>query len=144
MTRDRNSKNRQRTLARKAHQYSRKFNANTAIIVQDQGQFYLYTSSSKFLPEIVKSLNVPVENTFDPDAFDTIQDMKKRTSRSPSPSSSLNSEQSFASTSNSSVTTGSSPRSPYAIPPTAVSPSYFPCTPYTFESQGQQPPSRVS
>ncbi|KAI0965372.1 hypothetical protein F4678DRAFT_452872 [Xylaria arbuscula] len=92
MTRARDSKNRQCTLAKKAHQYSRKFSANTAVIVEDRGQFYFYTSFSKFLLELVKSLNIPTENIFDPDTFDTVRDLKNR---SPLPALSLASDESF-------------------------------------------------
>ncbi|KAI1191531.1 hypothetical protein F5B17DRAFT_382232 [Nemania serpens] len=108
MTRHRDSKNRQRTLARKAHEYSRMFAANAAVIVEDQGQFYLYTSSSKFLPELIKTLNVPIENIFDPDCFDTIRDLKNRSPSSPC--SSLSSGESSAS---SFRAQSSSPRLPH-------------------------------
>ncbi|KAI0976395.1 hypothetical protein F4678DRAFT_416912 [Xylaria arbuscula] len=124
MTRDRDSKNRLQTLARKTHQYSRKFAANTAVIVEDRGQFYLYTSSSKFLPELVKSLNIPPENTFDPDAFDVLQDLKKR---SPSPSL-FSSDESSASFSHPSLASPSpSPLRTSTSPPSSS--SYFPSTP---------------
>ncbi|KAI1462865.1 hypothetical protein F4805DRAFT_12137 [Annulohypoxylon moriforme] len=83
MTRERDSKNRRFGLAKKADAYSRLFAANAAVIIEDHGQFYLYTSCPKFLPEILGSLNVPAENRFEPDTFESVSDLKKR---SPSPS----------------------------------------------------------
>ncbi|KAI1157929.1 hypothetical protein F5B18DRAFT_126436 [Nemania serpens] len=70
---------------------------NPQIVLLDKATsaINLYTSSSKFLPELIKTLNVPIENTFDPDCFDTIRDLKNRSPSSPC--SSLSSGESFAS-----------------------------------------------
>ncbi|KAI1322661.1 hypothetical protein F5Y16DRAFT_385855 [Xylariaceae sp. FL0255] len=88
MTRNRDLKNRQLTLAKKAHQYSRKFQANAAVILQDEGQMYLYTSSPDFLPDIIGSLDIPYDNIYDPESFNCAND---DTDQSPSPPSSTSS-----------------------------------------------------
>ncbi|KAI1152487.1 hypothetical protein F4825DRAFT_418816 [Nemania diffusa] len=151
MTRERDSKNRQRTLAKKAHQYSRKFSANTAVIVQDNGQFYLYTSSSCFLPDLVKALNIPIENTFDPDCFDTIRDLKNRgvpAASSPSSSSSLSvsSSNTPANQRHSSPSSSPSPDPQYAhLDQRDLSPSATPSlasSPYASAKQRNSSPSR--
>ncbi|KAI1444523.1 hypothetical protein F5Y02DRAFT_418978 [Annulohypoxylon stygium] len=82
MTRERDSRNRRYGLAKKANTYSRLFAANTAIIIEDEGQFYLYSSCPKFLPELFGTLEVSPENKFDPDTFESVKDLKQR---SPSP-----------------------------------------------------------
>ncbi|KAI2613352.1 hypothetical protein GGR54DRAFT_615472 [Hypoxylon sp. NC1633] len=91
MTRERDSKNRRFGLAKKADAYSRLFAANAAVIIQDQGQFYLYTSCPKFIPELLGTLHIPPENMFEPGTFESVSESKKR---NPSPSFSFSSRES--------------------------------------------------
>ncbi|KAI1340612.1 hypothetical protein F5Y15DRAFT_45304 [Xylariaceae sp. FL0016] len=90
MTRERDAKTRRFGLAKKADTYSRLFAANAVVIIQDEGQLYLYTSSPKFLPELISELKVLPENTFEPDVFESVHQRKRR---SPSPTSSSSSKE---------------------------------------------------
>ncbi|KAI1382563.1 uncharacterized protein F4822DRAFT_423476 [Hypoxylon trugodes] len=111
MTREGDSKNRRFGLAKKADAYSRLFAANTAVIIEDQGQFYLYTSCPKFVPELLATLNVRAENKFEPGTFESVSDLKKR-----SPSPSLGSE------SSSTLSSQNRQETPLANPTTSLNP----------------------